>query len=373
MKLSVCAIVKNEVNRIQNFVEEVSSFADEIIIVDNGSNDGTWDKLEILNCISLQCSSEFDLARNAYIERASGDWILTLDIDERLDPLYIHHLRWSLERMDDDVNGVILPLFSYFGEGGWCQWTLTRVLRNNKISKLESPIHASFNDAALKNGGRLKFVYAPIHHYDALWNIDQTEKRIRNAKLLSKNIENDASLYKNLADETCALGNASEAINIGITGLTKDTKPNSRICKGLANYCYANGQYEDAIYYAAEQINRFAPQVEKNDARAERYRMEIEACRVIQYKSIYMLGRIDEALSICDENIKQYPFLPHNYLNRYFMTEKRSINDLIMTTVLNPELIRNPAVFQPVSVGSLYEFAASTLHIEYRKELNEIK
>ena len=41
MKLSVCAIVKNEEKRIQSFIRSAKEYADEILFVDNGSTDRT--------------------------------------------------------------------------------------------------------------------------------------------------------------------------------------------------------------------------------------------------------------------------------------------------------------------------------------------
>ena len=45
MKLCVYAICKNEIEYIQKWLESVKE-ADEIIVVDTGSTDGTWEILQ---------------------------------------------------------------------------------------------------------------------------------------------------------------------------------------------------------------------------------------------------------------------------------------------------------------------------------------
>lgn len=86
--LSVIVITKNEQDRIQACLESVK-WADEIIVVDNGSLDNT---LEIAKKytdkifkVNLQ---DFAAWRNVAVEKATGDWILFIDPDERvLSPL----------------------------------------------------------------------------------------------------------------------------------------------------------------------------------------------------------------------------------------------------------------------------------------------
>ena len=93
MKLSAVVITKNEENRIKACLESVK-WADEIVVVDNGSTDKT---LEVLSNIKNQISNikiykfndtDFASLRNKAMEQAKGDWVFYVDADERvLDPL----------------------------------------------------------------------------------------------------------------------------------------------------------------------------------------------------------------------------------------------------------------------------------------------
>jgi len=82
--LSVVVITKNEEERIGVCLESVK-WVDEIIVVDNGSSDGTLKIAEkYTNKIFKVNQDDFAAWRNLATEKASGDWILFVDPDERV-------------------------------------------------------------------------------------------------------------------------------------------------------------------------------------------------------------------------------------------------------------------------------------------------
>lgn len=86
--LSVIIITKNEKDRIKACLESVK-WADEIIVVDNGSEDNSLDIVKkYTNKIIKASDKDFSLLRNKAAKAASGDWLFYVDADERvLDPL----------------------------------------------------------------------------------------------------------------------------------------------------------------------------------------------------------------------------------------------------------------------------------------------
>ncbi|SHO50198.1 glycosyltransferase family 2 protein [Anaerocolumna xylanovorans] len=84
--LSLCMIVKNEEEYIKASLESVKDIADEIIIIDTGSDDSTVDICSGYTdkIYQMEWKEDFSEARNMSIEKASCDWILWMDADERL-------------------------------------------------------------------------------------------------------------------------------------------------------------------------------------------------------------------------------------------------------------------------------------------------
>ncbi|MBI2599557.1 glycosyltransferase family 2 protein [Candidatus Daviesbacteria bacterium] len=82
--LSVVVITKNEQERIETCLESVK-WADEILVVDNGSNDNTLKIVErYTNRILKVNLQDFAAVRNLAMEKAAGDWIFFVDADERI-------------------------------------------------------------------------------------------------------------------------------------------------------------------------------------------------------------------------------------------------------------------------------------------------
>lgn len=85
--LSVCMICKDEADRIEPALQSVSGWADEIVVLDSGSTDGTpaivrryTDRLFITDWPG------FGAQRQRCLDAAHGDWVLVLDADERVTP-----------------------------------------------------------------------------------------------------------------------------------------------------------------------------------------------------------------------------------------------------------------------------------------------
>src|SRR5258707_8983018 len=97
MNLSVVIITFNEEANIGRTLASVNPLVEngkgEIIVVDSGSTDHT---VEIANSFGARVIVEewkgFAAQKNSAIDKATGDWILSLDADEELDS----HLQQAL-------------------------------------------------------------------------------------------------------------------------------------------------------------------------------------------------------------------------------------------------------------------------------------
>lgn len=97
MTLSVCYITLNEEANLPRTLESVR-WADEIIIVDNGSTDRT---LEIARSFGAKVFTEswkgYAGQRNSAHDKATSDWILSLGADEEVSPELATEIRWVLK------------------------------------------------------------------------------------------------------------------------------------------------------------------------------------------------------------------------------------------------------------------------------------
>ena len=90
MTLSVVVITKNEEANLARTLASVIDLAVEIILVDSGSTDRT---LEIARTFGSKVKifveewKGFARQKNSAIEKANGDWILSLDGDEEVSPM----------------------------------------------------------------------------------------------------------------------------------------------------------------------------------------------------------------------------------------------------------------------------------------------
>ena len=85
--LSVIIITHNEAHNIQNCLRCVA-FADEVVVLDSGSTDGTVQLAEAMGA-SVSISPDwpgFGIQKNRALALAGFDWVLSIDADERVTP-----------------------------------------------------------------------------------------------------------------------------------------------------------------------------------------------------------------------------------------------------------------------------------------------
>ncbi|HEX7569799.1 MAG TPA: glycosyltransferase [Verrucomicrobiae bacterium] len=101
-RLSVCLVVKNEEKFLAQCLKSVRGLAAQIIVVDTGSTDRTVEIAKEFGAeiYSFPWCDDFAAARNAALEHATGDWILTLDADEELPAAQHSALLADLKKAD---------------------------------------------------------------------------------------------------------------------------------------------------------------------------------------------------------------------------------------------------------------------------------
>lgn len=88
MKLSVCLATYQEAKNIHFALDSVIDFADEVVVVDGGSTDGTVAILQSygpkVRIITTTNKPMFHINKQMALDAARGEWILQLDADEEI-------------------------------------------------------------------------------------------------------------------------------------------------------------------------------------------------------------------------------------------------------------------------------------------------
>lgn len=147
MRLSVTIITWNEEERLRACLESVA-WADEVVVVDAESADKTAGiAREFTDRIWIRPWPGFAAQKNFALDQATGEWILSLDADERVTV----ELRAEIERVlaaGGPADGYAVPRKNFFW-GAWVRhgglypdWQL-RLFRRGRGRFVEHPIHES--------------------------------------------------------------------------------------------------------------------------------------------------------------------------------------------------------------------------------------
>ena len=108
MPLSVVLITFNSEKTLQKVLEAVK-WADEIVLVDSGSTDGTLEIAQKFKAkIVHRAFDGYGSQKNFATQQASHDWILSLDDDEVLTPELQQEIR-HLDLQNTDYQGFKIP------------------------------------------------------------------------------------------------------------------------------------------------------------------------------------------------------------------------------------------------------------------------
>jgi len=211
VRVSAALIVRNEEKHLGACLACVAAIVDEIIVVDTGSTDSTPDIASENGAILVRETwrDDFSQARNCALERATGDWILYIDADERV------RLDGSLESVLRDPKAVAARV-SFRASSQLTPYKEHRVFRNRPDIRFRGVIHETIvpDLQRIIEKENAAIVDAPLSIDHLGYEGDLQAKHQRNLPLLQRAVEEDAErifLWHALGEAQLGLGDAKSA------------------------------------------------------------------------------------------------------------------------------------------------------------------
>jgi glycosyltransferase involved in cell wall biosynthesis len=162
-RLSVIVITRDEAANIRDCLASVR-FADEIVVVDSGSTDGTPELCRgLADRIVVTDWPGFGPQKQRALELATGEWVLSIDADERVDAALRAEILAALGR--GGVAGFYLPRLSFVcgtpvRHGGWYPDYVLRLFRREAGRFSPDVVH----EKVLVTGATARLA-TPLLHY----------------------------------------------------------------------------------------------------------------------------------------------------------------------------------------------------------------
>ena len=161
-RISAYVIAYNEAEKIEAALRSLA-WADEIVVADSFSTDGTVAICERYGARVIQVPFEgFGKLRNAALDALGGDWVFSLDADERCTPAAAREIRATVERADA-ADAYRVPRRNYVF-GRWMRFSgytpdyrQPQLFRRGRLRYTEDAVHETY---VLQ--GRLETLEEPI-------------------------------------------------------------------------------------------------------------------------------------------------------------------------------------------------------------------
>ena len=255
VKLTVCMIARDEEANLPRALESVRGLADEIVVVDTGSTDGTREVASSFGArvIEHPWNDDFAEAKNVALENAGGDYILFLDADEYVSPESRDEILAAITgdadayfvRIESDVKSAAGRIFVNL---------LQRLFRNDSRIRYEGAVHEQVHTSLLRMKARVEPSAIVLKHSGyGLRPAEFRAKLERNLRILNKVLDEhpgDAmslfhlgEMHAMLGEYETAVGDYERAIRSG--RLPHEVLPVAK--QNLGASLIKTGRYEEAM------------------------------------------------------------------------------------------------------------------------------
>ena len=174
-KLTALIPCKNERRNIRPCIDSVRGVADEILIADSGSTDGTLDIVRKMGgCRIIEREFIYPANfKNWAIPQCQHPWVLIVDADERVTPELAAEIRQVLARPDAGVDGYWIGRKNHFlgyhiAHCGWDRDDVLRLIRRDVARYGDRWVHEEIELPK----SRVRRLNQPFDHYTA-WSSDE--------------------------------------------------------------------------------------------------------------------------------------------------------------------------------------------------------
>ena len=200
MKISVYVIAFNEEEKIRDCLNTVL-WADEIILVDSFSTDNTQKIAKSMGAKVVNVEFKgFGKLRNEAISHCNGDWILSIDSDERCTQEVFNEINSIISNPKYDIYKI--PRRNYF-MGKWIKYSgwypnyrQPQLFKKDSLYYDEKPVHEGFISRSKKPIGILKnsIWQVPFKNIDELIHKSNKYSSLGVSKLEQRKIKSSISL-----------------------------------------------------------------------------------------------------------------------------------------------------------------------------------
>ncbi len=195
--LSAIVIARNEAHAIADCLQSVA-WADEIIVLDSGSSDGTPEIARRYTPLVFETDwPGFGVQKNRALDKASGEWVLSLDADERVTPELADEILRTLPGCT--ISGYEIPFrSSYLGRfikyGDWRDERHLRLFRRGAGHFTNDRVH----ERLLVEGRTECLNHRMLHHSFADLDevLDKVNRYSREGACLRHELGRESSLGK---------------------------------------------------------------------------------------------------------------------------------------------------------------------------------
>ena len=276
MRIAACVFVRDDVRDMECWLSNTAVYANERIVVDTGSTDGTRVLAEKAGTklIDFSWKDDFAAARNAAIGAASGDWAVILDADESFfEPSEVRAYLSMVDVILPHVDAVLLPIVHIDEDAGDRETGRAphvRLLRMGRGLFYEGRVH----EALRKTGGE------PVLYHEAaalaVRHVGYSSGRIR-----AKHERNLALMERRIEESGLQPGD----------------------CRYLADTYYGLGKYAAALIYARAALEEPVSSV---GAQSHLHQLLLDA---MEKENVPLAHQVETARTACQE----FPQLPDFY------------------------------------------------------------